>query len=316
MAAYGAERPITTRRRVAGRVGGVIRDWPPAERPARDVAGDRGGAHAHARRRDVRVGAGRRIPPRPVVDVPADRFSRLGQGARVLRYDGNGGVDTRRRVERWGGRQSGGRGIGQRRSAGSWRGGRRRGGGGRRGRGRVGRHGWRGRRARVSRRGRGRRGRRSRRGGRGERGRRGAHRRSGRRPDSRGRLAVALHDPSSATSATATTTTPASAATPAPTHTSGRPTDHRAAGTANTPPRRRRWASGRQAASARRSRSSSFASMFEMCDLTVSGLRPRRAAISAFVPPSRSASRTRHSAGVSTSGWRGRPPRLRSMPPS
>ena len=112
---------------------------------------------------------------------------------------------------------------------------------------------------------------------------------------------------------TITTTTPITAAVPTPTHAMGRATYARAAGMAKNPRSRRRPASGRQAASSWRPRSSSFPSMFEMWYLTASPLMPRRAAISAFVPPSRSSSRTRHSAGVRTSGWRGRPRGLRSI---
>ena len=49
--------------------------------------------------------------------------------------------------------------------------------------------------------------------------------------------------------------------------------------------------------------------MFEMWNLTASGLTPRRIAISAFVPPLRNSSSTPPSAGVRMSGWRGRPRR-------
>ena len=130
------------------------------------------------------------------------------------------------------------------------------------------------------------------------------------------RPAVTSTTATSATTATTPTTTPATAAVPAPTHAIGLATDHTTAGTVNSAPRRPRRSSGRHEASARRSGSSSFASMFEMWYFTVSALRPSRAAMSAFVPPSRSASSTRHSAGVKTSGWGGRPRRLRSMEPS
>ena len=61
---------------------------------------------------------------------------------------------------------------------------------------------------------------------------------------------------------------------------------------------------------------SSFPSMFEMWYLTASGLMPSRTAISAFVPPTRSSSSTRCSAGVRRSGWGGRPRPRRVMGPA
>ena len=109
-----------------------------------------------------------------------------------------------------------------------------------------------------------------------------------------------------ATTTIATTTVPATAAAPAPIHTSGRVSDQTMAGMADSARKGPRRCSGRQAASSWRPGNSSFPSMFEMWYLTASRLMPRRAAMSAFVPPSRNSSRTCHSAGVRMSGWRGR----------
>ena len=100
---------------------------------------------------------------------------------------------------------------------------------------------------------------------------------------------------------------------PTPTHPSGRARDASAAGPASNPRRRLRFARGRQAESSWRSPSSSFASMFPTWYLTAATLIPRRIAISALVAPVRSSSSTRHSAGVSTSGWGGRPRRRPAM---
>ena len=70
---------------------------------------------------------------------------------------------------------------------------------------------------------------------------------------------------------------------------------------------------GCQLAISRRFRSSSFPRMLEMWYLTVYGLMPSFMAISALVAPERASSSTRHSAGVRTSGWGGRPRPRRVM---
>ena len=77
--------------------------------------------------------------------------------------------------------------------------------------------------------------------------------------------------------------------------------------------RRRSPSGGFHATRSARSRTLSLARMFLTWNLTASGLTPRRTAISAKVPPVRSSSRTRHSAGVRMSGCGGRPRPLRVM---
>ena len=101
---------------------------------------------------------------------------------------------------------------------------------------------------------------------------------------------------------------------PAPTHTRGFKVAS-PAGTPSAPRTRRRVLSSRGShlASCWRLSKSSFESMLAMCVLTVSGLRPRRTAISTLVPPLRSSSNTRCSAGVRMPRYRGRPPRSGSM---